>query len=98
MCGTCSTIAALFALSTIGVASLRLFSTVETASPIRFQIAPPPKYHFDIYIGLSPDGKRIPFTATDSQGVASIWVRDLERLDARQLPGTEGAWSPFCSP
>ena len=65
---------------------------------MQFQINPPSKYHFDIYVGLSPDGKQIVFTAANDQGVASIWVRDFGRLEARQLPGTENAWSPFWSP
>jgi eukaryotic-like serine/threonine-protein kinase len=46
---------------------------------------------------LSPDGRRLAFHAT-RDGKSELWVRDLDSLDARPLPGTEGAISPFWSP
>ena len=44
---------------------------------------------------LSPDGKKLAFVA----GTQMLWVRSLDTLEARPLPGTEGAaaalfWSP----
>ncbi len=47
---------------------------------------------------LSPDGRWIAFVAVDSAGGRSLWVRPLESLAPRELPGTEGASYPFWSP
>lgn len=46
---------------------------------------------------LSPDGRRIAFVAS-REGKTSLWVRSLDRLDAKELPGTNGAFFPFWSP
>ena len=47
---------------------------------------------------ISPDGRRVAFVALDDRFGASLWVRDLDRLDARRVPGTEGGSFPFWSP
>jgi Tol biopolymer transport system component len=49
-------------------------------------------------VAVSPDGRRIAFTARDSDGQSALWVRTLETLDARKLEGTENAYDPFWSP
>ena len=46
---------------------------------------------------ISPDGKRLAFTATGTNGT-NIWLRDLASPDMRPVPGTEGAWAVFWSP
>jgi len=46
---------------------------------------------------LSPDGARVAFIAS-KDGENSIWIRDLDKAEAGQLPGTEGAFYPFWSP
>ncbi len=46
---------------------------------------------------ISPDGKRLAFTATGASGT-NIWIRDLASLDMRPVPGTEGVWSVFWAP
>jgi Tol biopolymer transport system component len=48
---------------------------------------------------ISPDGRFLAFDATDSAGKKAIWVRPLDALEARMVPGTEGVdqrafWSP----
>jgi serine/threonine-protein kinase len=46
---------------------------------------------------LSPDGSRLVYVA--AQGARSIlYLRQLDRIEARPIPGTEGALSPFFSP
>jgi Tol biopolymer transport system component len=65
---------------------------------MRFQVMPPPGSVFETYVGLSPDGRRLAFTATGADGTVRLWVRDLTSLDARLLPGTEGAQSIIWSP
>ena len=46
---------------------------------------------------ISPDGRHLAFTAF-SEGRLSLWIRPLDLLTAKSLPGTEGAESPFWSP
>jgi len=46
---------------------------------------------------LSPDGLAMAFVAAGSNG-SQLWVRRLDSLAPRSLPGTEGAQFPFWSP
>jgi Tol biopolymer transport system component len=69
------------------------------AEPVRLQILPPGKTTFVSTAVLSPDGRRLAFEASGPDGRLLLWVRSLDSLDARSLPGTEGAtfgsfWSP----
>ena len=47
---------------------------------------------------LSPDGRQLALVARDADGVRRLWLRSLDSLEARELPGTAGALSPFWSP
>ncbi|HEV2114020.1 MAG TPA: protein kinase [Terriglobales bacterium] len=47
---------------------------------------------------LSPDGAYLAFSATDAEGHSMLWLRPMNSLQARALPGTEGAIFPFWSP
>ena len=49
-------------------------------------------------LALSSDGSKLCFTTLDAKGTTSIWVRDLDSVIARQLPGTEAAQFPFLVP
>jgi Tol biopolymer transport system component len=70
-------------------------------SPARFLVAPP---EGDAFAGtpsrnllaLSPDGSELAFVAAGNRG--RIWLRAMTELDARPVPGTEGAASVFWSP
>jgi Tol biopolymer transport system component len=46
---------------------------------------------------VSPDGRHIAFAA-DSDGKRLIWIRPLDSLEPRPLPGTEGVLRPFWAP
>jgi Tol biopolymer transport system component len=46
---------------------------------------------------ISPDGRRIAFTAV-SGGQQTLWVRALDSLEPKALPGTDNASYPFWSP
>jgi eukaryotic-like serine/threonine-protein kinase len=46
---------------------------------------------------VSPNGQRLAFVAT-TEGKEELWVRDLDSLAVRPLPGTAGAQYPFWSP
>jgi Tol biopolymer transport system component len=47
---------------------------------------------------ISPDGRKIAFTARDEAGKVMLWVRALDAITAQSLPGTENAGLPFWSP
>jgi len=68
------------------------------AELMRFQIPLPEKVTVGNQLSISPDGHRLAFIARGADGVVQIWVRSLETLDARSLPGTEGANGLFWSP
>ena len=46
---------------------------------------------------LSRDGKRLVYIGPDTSGT-QLWVRDLDALSGRPLPGTADAQAPFFSP
>jgi hypothetical protein len=68
---------------------------------IAFQISPPPGTRLVLGSGggsaISPDGRTIAFSAT-AQGMPKLWIRPLNSVRAREVPGTEGAVFPFWSP
>jgi hypothetical protein len=88
-------IVALIALS----APWRQHSATERS--IHFQIGPPPGARFVLGTGggsaISPDGRMIAVVAV-AAGLPKLWIRSLDSLTARELPGTEGAAFPFWSP
>src|ERR1700733_2144684 len=48
---------------------------------------------------VSPDGRKIVLNVRGADGHNALWLRMIDTLDARQLPGTEDAnadpaWSP----
>jgi Tol biopolymer transport system component len=88
--------AALLAAAGLAVAHFRE-RPPEVAS-LSFQVPVPPGNVFETQIVLAPDGRRLAFTARDSSGVVRVWARDLETLESRPVPGTEGARSAFWSP
>jgi len=75
---------------------------------VRRAPAPPPVVRFIIpnpenitAIGspvVSPDGRTVAFHAANASGVNQIWIRQMDALEARSLPGTEGGQRPFWSP
>jgi eukaryotic-like serine/threonine-protein kinase len=69
--------------------------------PLQFKIDPPPAADFLLESGggsaISPDGRTVAFVAV-SRGGPKLWVRPLDAVVARELPGTENAQYPFWSP
>ncbi|MFI5166475.1 MAG: protein kinase [Thermoanaerobaculales bacterium] len=63
----------------------------------RFTVPAPEKSTFAGSLALSPDGRTLAFIAT-SGGATSLWLRTLDSLSPRVLPGTEDASAPFWSP
>jgi serine/threonine protein kinase/Tol biopolymer transport system component len=47
---------------------------------------------------LSPDGAYVAFAAAAADGKVVLWIRPMDKLEARVLPGTENVIFPFWSP
>src|SRR5207245_2953687 len=76
--------------------------------PVRFFVAPPDSWRLTTAVAatsgatsaplaVSPDGTRIAFLANVATGRSRLWVRALDTVTAQELPGTDGAASPFWS-
>jgi len=50
------------------------------------------------FLALSPDGSQLAFVAYAPPGPLHVWLRPISGLEARVVPGTEGALSVFWSP
>ena len=90
--------AAVIALAVLAVVHLR--ESPPTQAVTRFHLDPSPALvsGVDFYMAMSPDGRRLAFTAGDSSGARHIWIRSMDTLEARMLSGTEEARSLFWSP
>ena len=88
------------ALLTAGVASLPSRPAAH-ADRVSFSVYPAagtslPRGAADM--ALSPDGSRLVFVASSTNGVTQLWVRNFATVEPRLIEGTEGASGPFWSP
>jgi len=90
--------AALLLLALIGLS----FIHFRKAPPpeerrVRFQV-PLPEKSSDAMFHLSPNGRYLAIAGSQLGSNSRLWVRPLDSLEARPLPGTEDAYLPFWSP
>jgi Tol biopolymer transport system component len=88
-------------LAAAGVVSyLHFTERPPAADPIRLQLTVPAEARPDAAFSISPDGRRLVFLGSDSDGRTQLWLRALDEDEARPLPGTEqvGSGSVFWSP
>jgi Tol biopolymer transport system component/tRNA A-37 threonylcarbamoyl transferase component Bud32 len=83
------------ALAVIAVLARRPADPAPELPVMRFDIATAPTD--DPAMALSPDGTQIVFVANQNRKPV-LWLRSLDALESRVLPGTEGASFPFWSP
>jgi serine/threonine protein kinase/dipeptidyl aminopeptidase/acylaminoacyl peptidase len=73
----------------------------STAPLIKYDIVSPPKSALRLdsrpAVAISPDGGTMVFVATED-GVTKLYLRRRDDVEARPLPGTEGASDPAFSP
>ena len=101
MIAACVLVIALFA-----VGFLHFRETPPEAAVIRTYIPPPAGTGFNFAgalsavgpVALSPDGRRMTFSARAADGKNQLWLRSLDALTAQPLAGTEDAIHPFWSP
>src|ERR1051326_6649569 len=95
-----ATIAVSLIALTLGLAYFNRPSPETRA--VRLSFTAPPNLAFNDtqadYAVISPDGQKIAFTATTAEGKTQLWVRSLDSLDAKPLPGSDDAIEPFWSP
>ena len=74
----------------------RSASKLPPAAPVRFQIFEPGTANCIFF--LSPDGRNLGYTARGTDGKSRLWIRPLDSVTPRMLPGTDDAgaliWSP----
>jgi serine/threonine-protein kinase len=91
--------AVLLGAAITGVAVWKLKSTpaVETRQVTRLYYELPKDQQFGSYVernlSVSPDGRRLVYSTS-----GPLYLRSMDELDAKPIPGTEGAQKPFFSP
>ena len=97
------TLAAISLLAAVGLAAALWLHTSSSSLPLRASLLPPKNSSFDPFgFAISPDGKRLAFTAVAAdKSESTLWVRPLNSVAAQELSGTDGAeylfWSPDSS-
>ena len=87
-------VATLFCAGFFALAFVHFRETAPPQVPGRFQLMLPGEVS---YLQMSPDGRNLAFVSSEG-GQPRIWLRSLDALDARRIPGTEGGSFPFWSP
>jgi serine/threonine protein kinase len=102
-----------WSIAALGLAAALIVATLsftrraaDDIAPLKSTLLPPPGTEITDRTGgvparrlaLSPDGRRIAFTAAGWDGVIWLWVRRLDSLAAERIEGSEGAVYPFWSP
>jgi len=77
---------------------------LKPASPklvTRFTISLPPGQRLNINesaVAISPDGTRLVYSSGPNTLSSQLYLRAMDGLEARAIPGTEGGGNPFFSP
>jgi Tol biopolymer transport system component len=85
------------------------FAATLIPAVLYFRSVPPPTRNVRLEIpvvqnvsglapAVSPDGRHVVYVSAAGSIGSALWVRSLNAVDARRLPGTEGAVFPFWSP
>ena len=95
-------ITTLMALALLALVASTARRATSEDRPLRFVLMPPDGTDFSqssAFMALSPDGSTLAFIAGSGHDATQrLWVRALDSLSARALPGTDGASRPFWSP
>ena len=95
--------ATLFVTTLLGIGLAYIYRSTNP-DVTRFFVTPPEKTIFETggrpaaSAVISPDGRKLAFTARDSNGKLLLWIRSLDALAAVPLPESEDARFPFWSP
>ncbi len=97
-------VAALFVLTTALFAFIHFREKPPAPAELMRLEIPLPENTTAVFAGafeLSPDGRQLAFATSGADGVSRLWVRPLDSIEARPLPGGESSagippffWSP----
>ena len=94
-------------LCAVAIFAVGRYRSPAAGETVHFSVNPPEKAVFSgppnitvpvPQFALSPDGRAIVFVANSTGGDPVIWLRSMDQVTARPLPGTEHAQFPFWSP
>ena len=84
------------ATAVIVIVAQRLLFPAAPTQVLRLGLAAGPSLSVTRWPILSPDGRTLAFLGTDSSGTTQFWVRPMDALEARPLPGAH-TQRPFWS-
>jgi serine/threonine protein kinase/Tol biopolymer transport system component len=102
-------VAALTSLAAIVLAALWIHQYLTPVVQVRFIVLPPAGGVFESFFSssaqqlvtgvISPNGSKLAFPSRDASGKIMMWVRSLDTILPKEIPGTEesgggGFWSP----
>jgi Tol biopolymer transport system component len=70
----------------------------EIATPVALTVSPPDNSSYPGSPSVSPDGRYLVSSAAAADGRRMLWIRALDEIHPKIIPGTEGAAAPFWSP
>ena len=90
--------AAVGILTAAVLAGLNFSATREPPRLLKLSVPRPPIAESNVGTAISPDGRSIVYAAGVDAHNGQLWIRRLDSVAMRALPGTEGAIAPFWSP
>jgi eukaryotic-like serine/threonine-protein kinase len=83
--------AAVFLVALAALSLIHFRERPLVPAPVQFQISPSEKLSQKYSFAVSPDGRHFAFSATGSDGIARLWIRDLDSLEIRVLSDSRPA-------
>jgi eukaryotic-like serine/threonine-protein kinase len=77
--------AVVFLMALAALSFIHFRERPSAPATVQFQISPPESMPQGETFAVSPDGRHLAFAAPGSDGVARLWIRDLESLEVRTL-------------
>lgn len=91
-------VAIAIAIAALGFVYFWTPTKTENAKTIFFVLPPESTTFIGANNFISPDGRRIVFSALSKEGKRQLWIRSFDSPDAQLLPGTEDGAQAFWSP
>jgi serine/threonine protein kinase len=72
-----------------GAAAIYFLRAPDVAPPFVYRCPHQDRLRLSSPATLSPDGRELAFVSTDASGKSMLWIRALDALEAREIPGAE---------